>query len=373
MVWWGCVRGAWPLLLVAACSDVERDLLAREPSPCSIDGAIGEWVNVSPPELVYGGTVRPLMDLAMDPYDPSVLYAGTQALGLWKTGDCGASWVHIDTGINRVTIDNGQLISVELDRAVPDTIYASTWFSGATVFWSTNGGVHWEELFPIAMMQALGGGSSWKIAVDPVAAHHIIATTVSAWTGTNGDSGIIEGRYVAGAWQWTIHPPVPGLGTQQWIGFVDPSTWLVTSMSSGQGSWITTDGGQTFEHVDPNQTAGDWQWYGSRDGTLYQTGLYGLLRSTDHGATWIDVFEGLDLSGTQAMIGDGEHLYAALAVPNDGVLPRLYTAPEVPGDRDWQPLGGTSTFSFDKFLRDPQRDVMYAFNGYQGVFRMRLR
>jgi hypothetical protein len=362
-------------LLVAACSDVERDLLEHEPSPCSIDGAIGEWVDISPPELAYGGSDPTLMDLDIDPYDPSVLYAGTQSLGLWTTGDCGASWVHVDTGINRVTIDNGYLISVELDRAAPDTIYASPWFSGNTVFWSTTAGVHWEELFPQAMMQTLGGSAIWKIAVDPVAAHHLIASTVSAWVGANGDSGIIEGRYVADAWQWTLHPPASGMGTQQWIGFLDASTWLVTSMGgqSGPGSWRTTDGGQTFDPVDDHSSAGNWQWYASRNGTLYQTGIDGLFRSADHGATWIDVFEGLGLNGTQAIIGDGEHLYAALAVPNADVLPRLYTAPEVPGDRDWHVLGDASTFSLDKFLRDPQRDVLYAYNGHQGVFRMRLR
>lgn len=371
------MRGAWLLLLVAACSDVDRDLLAHEPSPCSIDGGIGEWVDISPPELVFGGTDPTLMDLAIDPYDPSVLYAGTRSLGLWKTADCGASWVHVDTGINRVVIDDAYLISIEPDRAVPDTIYASPWFSGNSLWWSTNGGVHWEEILPqtVSETMIMDGAVVWKIAVDPFAAHHLIASTTSAWLGTNGDAGIIEGRYVAGAWQWTLHPPAPGMGTQQWIGFVDASTWLVTSTSapSGEGSWITTDGGQTFQKVDENETGGTWQWYGSRDGTLYQTGNHGLFRSTDHGATWIDVFEGLDLPGTQAIIGDGEHLYAASTLPNADVLARLYIAPEVPGDRDWQPLGDPSSFSFDKFLRDPQRDVMYAYNGYQGVFRMRLR
>lgn len=372
------MRHAWPFLLLAACSNVDRDLLAAEPSPCSITGAVGEWVDITPPDVVFGGTDPAVRDLAMDPYDPSVLYAGTHFQGLWRTGDCGATWVHVDTGINRVTIDGAVLISVELDRVAPDTIYASPWYSANNIWWSTNGGVHWEEILPESLSEAMISGDPaqvWQIAVDPLEAHHLIASTTSVWLGTNGDAGIIEGRYVADAWQWTLHPPVPGMGTQQRIGFVDASTWLVTAptFTSGAGSWRTTDGGQTFEQVDASTSAGTWQWYGSRDGTLYQTGYHTLLRSTDHGATWVDVFGGLDLPGTQAVIGDGEHLYAALTLPDATVRQRLYSAPEVPGDRDWQPLGDASSFSFDKFLRDRQRDVMYAFNGDHGVFRMRLK
>jgi len=371
------VRGTWPLLLVAACNDVDRDLLVAEPSPCTFTGAIGEWVDITPPELLFGGTDPTVRDLAMDPYDPSILYAGSHAQGLWKTSDCGASWVHVNTGINRVAIDNAVLISVAPDATTPDTVYASPWFSANNIWWSTNGGVHWEEILPESESRAITGSVAdvWQIAVDPFAPHHLIASTSTAWLGANGDAGILEGRYLAGVWQWTAHPPAPGMGTQQRIGFVDASTWLVTSPSdpSGEGGWRSTNGGETFERIGTSESAQTWQWYRSRDGTLYQTGRNGLYRSADNGATWIDVFAGLDLPGTQAIIGDGERLYASLTLPNPDVRVRMVTAPEVPGDREWGPIGDASSFSFDKLLRDPQRNMMYAFNGYHGVFRMQMK
>src|SRR5262249_8610868 len=184
---------------------------------------------------------------------------------------------------------------------------------------------------------------------------------------------------------WTVHPPAPGMGGQQWLAILDARTWLIASpyVPSGEGTWITRDAGASFQRVDDHEAStGGWQIYRSTDGTLYrpaQGGLLprpakgGLLRSGDGGESWVDVFVGLGLGGSQAVFGDGTTLYVSSSVPDGSEIQRLFTAPEHPGDRDWSATPMRSTTSIQRFAFDRLRHVLYAFNGYSGIQRMRLR
>jgi len=56
--------------------------------------------------------------------------------------------------------------------------------------------VHWTKILPedVAMPLWNGDADIARIATLPDEAHHLIATSIDAWTGYGGDSGVIEGR-----------------------------------------------------------------------------------------------------------------------------------------------------------------------------------
>lgn len=369
------VRSVVVLLVTCACSDVDVDLLGQTASPCDL-GAANTWLDVSPPVTPMGNNPG-VRGIVMDPFDASVLYASTHQRGVWRTGDCGATWEHVNTGINGPLIESAEPLDLAIDPFVPDTLYISPRFGGNSVFASTNAGVHWDNIIPDEIaMQIMGTDRAdiSRLAVDPTAPAHVLATSMAAWTGNGGDAGVLEGRRVDGTWQWTVHPPAPGMGIAQYITFVDARTWLLVSpyVPTGEGTWITRDAGATFVRVDDAEAASGWQLHRSPDGTLYRPFQNGLLRSTD-GETWVDVFAGLGLGGTQVIIGDGTTLWASSSVPDGDSVPRLFTAPEAPGDRGWQVTGEPSAHSVQRFLRDSVRGVLYAFSGHDGIRRMRVQ
>jgi hypothetical protein len=362
--------------VASACSEVDVDLLGQIASPCDL-GAVNTWIDVTPPveAIAPDPGVR---GLVMDPLDASVLYTTTHGQGIWRSPDCGASWEHMNTGINGTTIDDAAPIGFDMDRFAPDTLYVAPRFGGNSIFWSTTAGVHWDNIIPdeVAMMIIDGDRADIsKIAVDPFAPHHLIASSHQPWRDRGEDSGILEGRLVNDAWQWTAHPPAPGMGTSQYVTFLDERTWLVVSsyIPTGEGTWITRDAGATFEKVDDAEAASGWQLHRSSDGTMYRPYQQGLLRSSDGGATWVDVFVGTGLGGSQAIVGDGTTLWVSSSVPDGDSAPRMYSAPEFPGDRGWAVIGDPSPYSVQSFVRDEIRDVLYSFNAFEGIRRKRLR
>jgi photosystem II stability/assembly factor-like uncharacterized protein len=84
--------------------------------------------------------------LAIDPRNPSTLYAGTQRdwysptvfQGLLKSTDSGSSWLPINHGLSDVT---GRVSALLVDPKSPSTLYAA--FAGDRVFKSSDGGASW--------------------------------------------------------------------------------------------------------------------------------------------------------------------------------------------------------------------------------------
>lgn len=362
------------LIACTACTAVDVDLLGPTAGPCAL-GESGGSGDITPPEVTSIDGNAGVRGLELDPFDRSVLYASTYQQGVWRTADCGASWTHANTGINAPMIENSAPLGFALDRFVPDTLYIGARFGGQSLWTSDNAGVHWTKILPreIAMPLWNGDADIARIATLPDEPNHLIATSVSAWTGFGGDSGVIEGRLDGDTWRWTAHPPVAGMGVQQELAVLDDRTWLVVSaFGTDGGAWITRDAGGSFERIDDYAAAGDgFQLYRAADGALYRPANAGLLRSTDGGATWTDVFAGLGLGGTRSVIGDGTTLYASSNIPDGDAVIRLFTAPEQPGDRDWMRAGAPTTHSITGFVRDELRGVLYTLTGDGTVRRLK--
>lgn len=370
------LRRVWLLAALSACTAVDDDLLGPHASPCDL-GEPGAWIDITPPVVPMG--VDPgVRAIAMDPFDPSVIYAATHGQGIWRSADCGASWVHTNTGINGPVIENALTIDLALDPFVPDTVYVTPRFGGGSVWVSYNAGVHWENLIPADVAMPLYASDLadlshvYTLRDQP---HHLLVSSMVAWVGETENAGLLEGLKVGDAWHWTVHPPAPAMGVQQSMDVLDDGTWMITSsyVPAGEGTWISRDHGATFTKLDDRESAGRAALHRSPDGTLYRPAYDGLLRSTDGGATWTDVFVGLGFGGSQAVTSDGANLLVSSAVPDGPETLRLYTAPERPGDRGWSMTGAPSDHSVQRFLRDPTRGVLYAFNGFTGIQRIRLR
>ncbi len=102
--------------------------------------------------------------LAIDPVTPTTLYAGMYAGGVFKSTDGGASW-------NASGLTGSGVLSLAIDPLTPATLYAGDW--GSFVYKSTDGGVSWRDylLFPSASCGPCG-------AVRALAINHLIPTTL---------------------------------------------------------------------------------------------------------------------------------------------------------------------------------------------------
>jgi uncharacterized protein (TIGR03437 family) len=110
---------------------------------------------------VAPGSTQPLavLDLAVDPVTPSILYAGSQTGGLYKSTDGAATWSAANTGVSNTTIN-----TLAIDPANPVNVYAGAFigFEGFAAKLNPAGSA-------LAWLSYLGGSQSDQasaIAVD---------------------------------------------------------------------------------------------------------------------------------------------------------------------------------------------------------------
>jgi photosystem II stability/assembly factor-like uncharacterized protein len=220
-------------------------------------------------EPLFGGRVNAL---AVDPVDPQVVYAASEAGGVFVSGDGGASWRHVDEIAMAATND------VKFMPGQPNVIVATGDYDGRVhslggVWVSRDGGSTWNPVdagatctaFPsarrIAFGQAAGGpvtiyvaddcgvaassdlGASWThLRPDGQAARYydVVATTVGGQVqlDTCGDDGYF--RSPDGGQTWTppdgnspnLASPNPGL-CRLAVSPSDPNTVYLVNQFSG--------------------------------------------------------------------------------------------------------------------------------------------
>ena len=75
------------------------------------------WREISP---AGGSEIHEVESVAIDPYDPEIIYAGTWHLP-WKTNDGGAHWNNIHEGV----IDDSDVFSMIVDPSRPSVMFLS--------------------------------------------------------------------------------------------------------------------------------------------------------------------------------------------------------------------------------------------------------
>jgi hypothetical protein len=332
--------------------------------PCSGLGAVDHFENITPPgiDLSANGVTRVLVD----PLHAGTLLAGTDHSGLWKSADCGATWVKTNTGTNGAVLDSGTLWSLAIDPTSPDVLYAGALYgSNVSLFKSTDGGVDWDSLFPPGSNVANAVTSVFfqDLSLDPTDHNHIVVSFHDDCSG-GYPSGCLAESHDAGATWRLFGGPLSGWREGAAPHVLGPTTWLLGTFQDG--AWYTDDSGQTWSQVAPGLHPGDL--YRTAAGMYYAGTDYGIYRSPD-GKTWSAV-QGAPI--VFAAAGDGTQLFGGQRYLNGSSQP-YFTSPESDG-ATWTPLASPSMTAGVVFVAyDAKHHVLYSANQAAGLWRVVTR
>jgi photosystem II stability/assembly factor-like uncharacterized protein len=298
--------------------------------------ASGEWRRA-------GLEGRIINAVAVDPSNSSILYAGAQIGGLWKSTDAGQTWSPINNGYT------GDLASFFfVDPAAHLTLYVG---SNTGVFQSVNGGANWAP-----RNDGLPAGGIVAMAVDP-------ANSSRLFVSVNAPGGGVFRSADAG-FNWTSRPlPVPS-------GTVATLTVFGSNVYAGWANVVfrSSDDGVTWSIPYADILPSSVQTIAVRPGeteAVVGLGQRGIWRSTlTPGPIWIDSSIGLTsfrISKIVVRPGDPNTLFAA---SNAGGVFRSSDS-----GHTWSPLMGglgntdVASLAFDasgRFLYAGTSDGVYA-------------
>ena len=209
-------------------------------------------------------------DIVIKPGDPSTWYVGVGSGGIWKTENGGTTWTTIFDDQDSYSIG-----CITLDPANPDTIWVGTGENvsgrhvayGSGVFRSRDGGTSWENM-GLTDSEHIG-----MIRVDPRDSNVIyVAAQGPLWSG-GGERGLFKSTDGGQSWNKILGD---GLGNTE----IDDQYTGVSEV-----------------HLDPRNPdviyAVAWQKF--RNVAVLMDGGpgSGIHKSTDGGATWRELTEGL--------------------------------------------------------------------------------
>jgi hypothetical protein len=224
------------------------------------------------------GTSALVIDLA----NPSVIYAGTQGSGVFKSIDGGMNWTAINIGITTFTVN-----ALAIDPTIPSIIYAGT-AKGA--FKSIDGGMSW-------MSTGLSDPFVSALAIDPALPLVIYAGTIGNGVFKSLDGGltwISSNIGLSDPWvsSLAIDPGTPN------VLYAGTGSLAVFKSVNGALTWLRTPRWTecivSSLAIEPTNSL--ILYGGSR--------CEGVFKSTDGGATWRARNTGLRLLWINALAID---------------------------------------------------------------------
>ncbi len=221
----------------------------------------------------YGLNSDIVTTLALNPQNPSTIYAGTRG-GVYRSTDGGSNWFPTTSGLTRPSV-----IKIVVDPITPSTVYLGlsfTDFNNSTgVYKSTDGGNSWN-----AANTGLTNTEILSLAIDPV-------TPSTLYAGVYG-TGIFK-SINSGA-TWTRH----GSTTLSFIVTIavdpqNPMTVYAGGTFSNGGVFKSTDGGitwQSFSNGLTSQSVISLEIDPATPSTLYAAVNGGFCKSENAGNSW---------------------------------------------------------------------------------------
>src|SRR2546428_1975289 len=227
--------------------------------------------------------------LAVDSTNPTTLYTGTDADGVFKSTTAGREWKSANTGLPKTHVN-----ALAIDLRAPATLYAGT---DNGLFKSTNGGGNWT---PVNLGLSRAAVPAYTVVIDPRDSRMV-------YTGTSG--GLF--RSVDGGKNWKpLNPVVTGFPiralapdpTSPNILYAGTLFGVLKSTTAGQ-SWSAVNKGLTNTFVEtlvddpttPN-TLSTWTRIGWTSGLLFRT--------TDGGKSWSPIGGGLPNTYPSRLVSD---------------------------------------------------------------------
>lgn len=247
------------------------------------------WMRLSSPNLST-------TSLAIDPVDPSILFAGVGRIfgdpqnGLWRSTDSGASWNRITVGLPAG--NSVGRITVATAPSDPSRLYAlftnpssSTGGGASTLsgFRSFDGGLSWSSISPgsiqatfgwylsvvsvsptdpdtvfmggLSLVRSTNAGSSFSTVTPPHVDQHALAWDASGRLVSGNDGGVHRSDNLGGSWIARND----GLGLVQFYAGLSThptQDLIIYGGTQDNGTNRRTMAGQTWEHI----FGGDGGW-----------------------------------------------------------------------------------------------------------------
>lgn len=246
------------------------------------------------------GLAGNVFSLAVAPSAPNTIYAATSN-GFYRTADGGTTWTKIQTtGLTSFSFTN----ALAVDPTNASVIYAAQF----GLFKSTDGGSNWTSV-------PSGSSSSiFSIVFDP-------STPATMYVGAV--DGVFKSTNSGGTWIPQNNFAIPGTPIVRALA-IDPTSPLTIyagttnnglfKSTNGGGVWTAMNNGMGGSNptnvsaiaIDPTNPATIYTGHGS----TFANG--GINQSTNGGASWTPLTNGVPDVGVPAMVATSSGVYAAL-------------------------------------------------------------
>ncbi len=287
----------------------------------------------------------PFHSLAVDPTNPNIVYVGTEANGIFKTTDGGQSWSRLRNGL-KCTIAHtfySQIFDIAVDPRNPQTLYASAINgpgpSSPTSYPSASGGVY----------KSTDGGTTWVQKNTGLASTYV--------TYVLPDSATPNKLYAVVGGLRATYPVYPGpfVNGGIYVSADGAETWAPLALPSGLETNIFIDA--VLRGNDQRRIYASGQIHSGE-----APKAYGLLQSTDGGATWsVSNPDGETVSGFDVFKGDPNIVYANVASGH-----RAYKS--VDGGATWSATGPAIFFGVVR-VHPTNSQVVYFTGGGGSIWK----
>lgn len=214
--------------------------------------------------------------IAIDPSNTSALFAGITRNGIFKSTDGGASWTASNTGLAGSWIS-----SIALHPSNKDILYAAT---GGGIFASRNRGAIWNSI-----STGIHNAHIRALAIDPKNMNIIYASGYRVFKTTSGGASwnLVDTKTITGL---AINPSNPN------VVYAATYDGMLKSLDGGL-NWTETNSGLpcSFAYavaLDPSNPM--IVFAGISEGGGYKSPKNGVFKSTNGGASWVTIKNGLE-------------------------------------------------------------------------------